>query len=193
MSRLARLVVILSFALASQSALAQDAVPEPGTNAASQLPEASVLGSDWVMVDPVSPDALAIYAFEMSPDVFSEGAAATYLGPTGARILIVNLILSDNQVAIRKSWEDATDLLDYLNFGINEDYDTTVSLETMDPPDGCVEAKRKEGVQGGYLTTVGVTMCAVDPDRIVLVFVDGSFNELTGVEASDAVIGLVLQ
>jgi hypothetical protein len=193
MSRLARLVfALLSGLMISQTALAQDVTPEPGTNAASQLPEASTIGSEWMMADPVSPDVLAPYSFEMSPDVFSEGAATTYLGPTGSRILIINLILTDNRVAVRKSWEDATGLLDYLNFGISEDYDRTRSLETMDPPVGCVEAKRMEGVQGGYLTPVGATMCAVDPDRIVLVFVDGTFNDLSGIEASDAVIGLVI-
>jgi hypothetical protein len=106
--------------------------------------------------------------------------------------LVVNLILTDNRVAIRKSWEDSSDLMSYLTTYLDTDYSREADLETMDAPDGCVEAKRTEGTERGYLVPVGGTLCAIDPDGILLVLVNGSFNDLTGINASDSVVGLIL-
>lgn len=181
-------VFVLMLCFFPAATLSQETTPEPGATAAESLPAASVLGKGWTQDTPVSPDILAEYSFTMSPDVFSEGAAATYLGPNGSRVLILNLIVTDNRVAIRKSWEDATSLLDALAFGITEDYTRTEDLETMTAPEGCVEAKRKEGIERGFLTPFAATMCAVDPDTIVLVIASGTFDQGAGVEASDAIM-----
>jgi hypothetical protein len=181
-------VFILMICFLPVAARSQETTPEPGPTAAESLPPASALGNGWTQATPVSPDILAEYSFTMSPDVFSEGAAATYLGPNGSRVLIVNLIITDNRVAIRKSWEDATSLLDAMSFAVREDYEQTENLETMTAPKGCVEAKRKEGIEQGFLTPYAATMCAIDPDRIMLVIVSGTFEQGAGVEASDAIM-----
>lgn len=172
---------------------AQEETPEPGPDAAASLPDPAVLGAGWSLADTVSPDIIARYNFTMSPDVFREGAAGTYLGPGGARVVIVTLLLTDNRVAIRKSWEDATALLDAIAYRVSTDYERNEQLEQMDPPAACVEAKRAEGVEQIYLVPFGATMCAIDPDVVVIVAVSGAALDATGIDASDAVLGLMAQ
>jgi hypothetical protein len=178
--------------MSSGPAAAQDPTPEPGPNATKLLPEASALGAEWTLSETVSPDLLARYSFEMTPDVFREGAASIYLGPDGARIAVVSLLITENRVAIRQSWEDATQLLDNVRSDASTDYTRDEALETMDPPAGCVEAKRIEGIQDFVLLPLGGTMCAIDPDVILIAIVFGQFADQTGVAASDAVIGAAL-
>lgn len=132
----------------------------------------------------VSPDVLVGSSFKMSPDVFREGAAQTYGGPDGSRVLIVALFLTGNRVAVRRSWEDAGKLLDQIDYRTQTSYQRQEDLESMAPP-GCVEAKRLEGTAELYLTPVGVTHCAIDPDIVALVAVSGTLGGKTGIEAAD--------
>jgi hypothetical protein len=191
LKRLAVLMCVFVL-LGGQAALAQEPTPEPGPGAASELPPASVLGEGWTQYDVVSPAVLGQYSFEMTPDVFSEGAAGLYSGPDGARVVVVNLIVTDSRVAVRASWEDATELTDRLTWGVDSDYRRQEALDTMVPPAGCVEAKRVEGTENTYLTPVGATMCAQDPDNVWIFLVSGTLNGTTGVAASDALVEATL-
>jgi hypothetical protein len=128
----------------------------------------------------------------MSPDVFREGAARLYGGPEGSRILLISLLLTESRVAIRQSWEDATEIMDEVRYRISYDYDRRDALESLDPPGSCVEAKREEGLENFYLHPVGSTMCATDPDGILIAVVSGSINGLTGIDASDALIQMMM-
>lgn len=157
------------------------------------LPDAGVFGADWALDRTVSPNILARYSFEMTPDVFREGAAGMYAGPNGSRIVVVSLLITENRVAIRQSWEDARELLDNVRSRSSTDYARDEALKTMDPPAGCVEAKRIEGTENFVLAPVGGTMCAVDPDGILIAVVFGGFGERSGVAASDAVIEAALK
>lgn len=185
-------VVLSLLMLSSAPASAQDPTPEPGPNAARMLPEASAFGEGWSLNETVSPDLLARYYFTMTPDVFREGAAGIYVGPSGSRIVMVSLLITENRVAIRQSWENATKLLDAVRGAAITDYQRDEALATMDPPGGCVEAKRIEGIENFALLAVGGTMCAIDPDVILIAVVFGGFADQTGVAASDAVIGVAL-
>lgn len=181
--------VVMSLTMMSpQVAFAQDETPDPGPGAASQLPAAPLLGEGWSQYDIVSPDVLARYSFEMTPDVFNEGAAGLYAGPNGARVVLVNLVVTDSRVAIRASWENATDLLDTMTRSADYDFLRTDDLESMAPPPSCVEAKRFEGVENTYLVPVGATMCAFDPDQIWIVYVSGTVGGSEGIVASDALV-----
>lgn len=186
------LLTSIAMLISSQAVLAQEPTPEPGPNAAKLLPDAAALGSGWAIEQTVSPDLLARYSFEMTPDVFREGAAGIYAGPNGSHIVVVSLLITENRVAIRQSWEDATELMDNVRSRTSTDYERDQALETMDPPSSCVEAKRIEGIENFILAPVGGTMCAVDPDGILIAVVFGNFGEQTGVAASDEVIGTVL-
>jgi len=182
---LASLLVLISAPVVT----AQDEEePDPGANAASTLPEASLFGSGWTQSEVISPDIVARYYFEMSPDVFREGAVGVYVGPNGSRAIVANLLLTDNRVAVRTSWEAAGELLSGLGGRIDEDYERARALEVMDPPIGCLEAKRMEGVEQNYRLPAGGTLCAADDDSLLLVFIFGTVNELSGVAASDALI-----
>lgn len=184
---------LIAFVLVGgEIAVAQDPTPEPGPGAASELPAATLLGEEWIQYDVVSPDVLGGYSFKMTPDVFTEGAAALYAGPDGARVIVVNLIVTDSRVAVRASWEDATELLDRLTWGVESDYRRREALDTMSPPLGCVEAKRVDGLENGYLMPVGATMCAQDPDNVWIFLVSGTLNGATGVSASDALVEATL-
>ena len=156
------------------------------------LPDAGAFGDGWSLADTVSPAILARYSFEMTPDVFREGAAGVYVGPNGGRVVVVSLLVTESRVAIRQSWEDATKLLDAVRSRLSTDYERDEALKTMEPPEGCVEAKRIEGTENFVLLPAGGTMCAVDPDAILIAVVLGDFGGQTGVAASDAVVGLAL-
>lgn len=192
MIRLLFVVALSLVMLPISSTNAQDPTPEPGPNAAKMLPDANAFGDGWSLDETVSPDLLARYSFELTPDVFREGAAGVYVGPDGSRIVIVSLLITENRVAIRQSWEDATKLLDAVGTRSSTDYTRDKVLKTMEAPTGCVEAKRIEGIENFVLLPVGGTMCAVDPDGILIGIVLGQFGEQTGVAASDAVIGVAL-
>jgi hypothetical protein len=156
------------------------------------LPDVNAFGDGWSLNETVNPDLLARYSFEMTPDVFREGAAGIYVGPHGSRIVVISLLITENRVAIRQSWENATKLLDAVRTRSITDYQRDQVLETMDPPGECVEAKRIEGIENFTLLPVGGTMCAIDPDIILIAVVLGDLAEQTGIAASDAVIGVAL-
>lgn len=190
-----RIILMLLIALAALPVVpgsAQDPTPEPGPEAARLLPEAVAFGDGWNLTQTVNPSILTPYSFEMTPDVFREGAAGIYTGPNGSRIIIVSLLITENRVAIRQSWEDATGIMDVASSGVSTDYERDQALETMEAPAGCAEAKRIEGTERFVLLPMGGTMCAVDPDGILVAIVSGDFGEQVGVTASDAVIDLAL-
>jgi hypothetical protein len=187
------LVLLLTLAMISAApARAQEPTPEPGPDAAKMLPDATGFGDGWLLNETVNPDLLARFSFEMTPDVFREGAAGIYVGPNGSRIVVVSLLITENRVAIRQSWEDATKLLDAVRTRTTTDFTHDQTLETMEAPNGCVEAKRIEGIENIALLPAGGTMCAIDPDVILIAVVLGDYADQSGVAASDAVIGVVL-
>ncbi|CAN5454717.1 hypothetical protein BH09CHL1_BH09CHL1_07630 [soil metagenome] len=181
------LVALLICFQSGAVALAQDPTPEPGDDASEFLPDAEALGNGWTLSQIVSPDVTGGYYFEMSPDVFREGASGVYLGPDGARVIMIALLLTDSRVAVRQSWEDATGLFDMFRGTTDYDYEREEALESLDPPAGCVEAKRTEGADTIYMVPAGTTMCAIDPDIVLIVMVSGAVGELTGTEAADSI------
>jgi hypothetical protein len=130
--------------------------------------------------------------FNMTPDSFREGAAGIYLGPQGARVIFVSLLATSSHVAVRKSWDDASKLLDEGGSMTSQDYTKVQDLSTVPPPNGCVEAKRTEGTENFTGLLSGGTMCAIDPDIILIAITFGSVGQDSGVAASDAVIEAAL-
>lgn len=166
--------------------------PEPGPTATAGLPNPEIFGEGWVQAEVVSPASISRYSgFEMTPDIFREGAAGIYLGPEGSRAIIVNLLISSNRVAVRASWDSASDLLRTLTRLVSTDYERDAQLETMAPPENCVEAKRVEGSEEAFRLNAGATLCAPDDDSLLLAIIYGPVNGLTGVDASDMIVNEV--
>ncbi len=184
------LVMIVVFGLGQfvPSVAAQDTTPVPGPNAAKHLLSAKTLGKGWSLSQTVSPDVLVQYGFTMTPDSFREGAAGIYLGPQGAQVIFVSLLATSSHVAVRKSWDDASTILSGLGTMVSQDYQKAQDLSTAAPPDGCVEAKRTEGTENFTGLLSGATMCAIDPDLILIAITFGTVEAASGVAASDAVI-----
>ncbi len=153
-----------------------------GKASGSYLPDVSVFGNGWEETDRAGLD--------VPSDIFREAAYAVYGGPLGARIVVVAYLATDTRVAVRQSWETATEQFDNSRYRLasNYDYEQAERLEALEPPTGCVEAKRAEGSDDQFGFTAGLTMCAVDPDAIVIAMVSGEVEGESGYAASDAVI-----
>lgn len=192
MSRVMGLLLSLVLLTGWSAAAAQEQEPEPGVSAATGLPDASSLGDGWILSEVVSPDAIERYGFTMTPNVFSEGAAGIYLGPEGSRVLVVNLLVTNNQVAIRAAWDDASELLRAVSRPINVDYERELELETMPSAEGCLESKRVEGQENFFRLPAGATLCAADNERLLLAVAYGSVDGKTGIAASDAIVSQIV-
>ncbi len=156
---------------------------EAGKASSAYLPDAGVFGEGWTETDRAGLD--------VPSDIFREASRATYAGPSGSRIVVIAYLTTDTRVAVRQSWETATEQFDSSRYALasNYDYEQAERLEALDPPTGCVEAKRAEGSDDQFGFTAGLTMCAVDPDAIVITMVSGAVEGESGYAASDAVIG----
>ena len=180
------LFVVASIVVMASPVSAQDGGNAPSAEAARFLPKAEKFGKEWYM----SRSA----ALEVDTDVFREGAVVVLVGPSGARVVAAAMLVTHDRVAVRRSWEAAIALFD--NFSGELEYlsGRDDELDTVPPPAGCAEAKRIDGTarQLGIDTGIpmGVTLCAAEPDVIVLVVASGTVLGLTGYEASDAIAAL---
>jgi hypothetical protein len=176
--------------------MAQDAASPatPTIDAASSNPartfllDAVSLGEGWssVVNEPL----------DVTPEEFRAGAIGVLIGPAGARVLAVAMLVTDERVAVRRSWEEASDLYHKYSGELEYDSDRDEILDRLPLPAGCIEAKRIDGTarQLGLDTGIpmGLTLCAADPDVIVLTVVSGGLGSLSGHDASDAVASLML-
>lgn len=157
-------------------------------SAAELLPAAGAFGQGWSVTRAA--------ALEVDPALFREAAVAIHAGPGGTRALVAVMLVTKDRVAVRRAWEAAVSIYD--NYSGELEYVTGRDDELAEepPPAGCVEAKRIDGTarQLGIDTGIpmGVTLCAADPDVIVLTVASGAVLGLTGYDASDAIASLVV-
>ena len=184
MSRVALLAFVLIFAISPVTVVAQD----DNAAAVAVLPEPETFGDGWVLLETNSPD-------ERLP-AFRAAIIATYGGPNGTRIVLDALLVAEGMTAVRESWERINEYLQgyETNMALEFDFQRDEELEAMAPPSGCADARRVEGNEriGGTAFPVGVTLCAADPDILLVAAVSGEFNGLVGVEASDEVVEMTL-
>lgn len=161
---------------------AQDPTPVPGPNAAKLLPDGGKLGKGWKQDE--------LRGLDASADLFREGAVASYTGPHGARAVIYVWLVTESRAAVRASWESTTSLFDRYHYNLSYGYERDKQLETVPAPQGCTEAKRSDGEDKLLYATTAVSMCAADPDRIVLAVVVGGIDGIADYTMSDWVAGI---
>lgn len=178
------MIAVLLIGISSITTHAQEDELEPKPASASYLPDATEIGTEWI--------ELRRYGLDLPTDLFREGSAATYVGPHGARIAVLAFLTTDTQVAIRRSWEAATERFDRYRYAVASDYDygQREVIDAMPPPPGCAESRRAEGADDEFGVFAGLTMCAIDPDVILIVVVSGEVMGMTGTDASDAITDL---
>ncbi len=183
---LAAIIVLVSVSPIG-SVVAQDDEVLPVTPGAGQyLPDASTLGPGWVNVWQAGIDPGA--------DLFKEGVMGVYGGDAGSRAVVYAWVIQDSTTAVRRSWEATAELLSSQRFEWASDYDYSQAsdIDGLEPPPGCVESSRAEGMSPDSQFAAGLTLCAVDPDVILLTIVSGELDGETGYLASDALIQTVL-
>lgn len=190
MRRSIRGTLLLFFAIGavvaspSATAIQDDQSRPPGPEALALLPAVAAFGDGWS-----SPAAPVRF---VPADAFRDGVLVAFGGPGGARVVVVALLATDERVAIRASWEEAGKLYDRYRHDLTYDDGLADALADTPPPPGCAEAKRIEGIGERDAFSAGVTLCAVDPDAILLAVASGPVLGATGTRASDAVIATAL-
>jgi hypothetical protein len=186
--RLLLLIVLIPVALVRGLPAAAQEAPSVADPTAAYLPAPAALGDGWSLVRTGS--------LALPTEMFRAGNLGVFVGPAGARILAAVMLVTESRVAVRRSWEGATDLFRKYSGELAYDSDRDDILDRLPPPSGCVEAKRIDGTarQLGLDTGIpmGITLCAAEPDVILLVLVSGAVHSLTGYEASDAIASLML-
>jgi hypothetical protein len=186
------LCVVVVLALWAPIALAQDddspeAASQPGQEAARYLPSPEDLGDGWSLLSTRGVDAL-------SSDLFQETAIATYGGPRGARAVVIALIVTDEQIAIRRAWDSAGAVFNrYLWQNIDPFDNDDDKLDGVPAPAGCEEVERGQGPDNGYGFITAVTVCAGPTNEIVMGMMSGGDAITQGYEASDALVQRSLQ
>ena len=87
------------------------------------------------------------------------------------------------------SWEAVGAIYADLRFEVTgpKDDDREQELATLPLPEGCVDARRIDGLDPLYGLPGAITQCTVDPDVNVLVIVSGTLDSVAGYAASDRI------
>jgi hypothetical protein len=181
-----RLLVAISVALLGCAT----AVPLSAQQAPAEiLPDATAIGSGWTQV-------ATLPAVENLDPSFSDSATAIYGGPNGARAIITIFTVAEGMTAIRQSWEVGNDVFDFyrqnVDYGFQSSREEELAAQPL--PDGCADARRLYAVDelGVQQFPVGLTLCAADPNVLVMAYASGEIAGRSGSEASDALVSLAL-
>lgn len=150
--------------------------------------DAAFAAAGWSVVHPSKFDDAILAQFPF----VRAGSGRVYGGPDGSRAVVGVFVSQPGASAGRQAWDFANELFDDTRSTIDgaagfRDLDATA------PPEGCDDARRAEGEDDAVgAFEVGVTLCAADPDVIVLAYVSGEWDGLTETAASDDVVEAAL-
>lgn len=177
---------ILLVSVSGFQVAAQDDVLPVTPGAGKYLPDAVSLGPGW--------DQVWESGIDPGADLFKEGVMAVYGGDGGSRAVVYAWVIQDSTTAVRRSWEETAGFLSSQRYewASDRNYSEAKTIDSLDPPDGCVESSRAEGSNPDSRFPAGLTLCAVDPDVIILTIVSGKLGEESGYLAADALVQLAL-
>ncbi|MEJ7840078.1 MAG: hypothetical protein WKF81_14785, partial [Thermomicrobiales bacterium] len=117
-----------------------------------------------------------------------------FVGPSGSRAAVAVLPLKTIALPTNQVQQAIDDVQFALMQNWNTDSTSSVNLESVAPPPGCDIAQRATGVAGLHTLPAGLTVCQVRNANVaIFVTIEGELGQLSGVEASDQIIFLVLQ
>ncbi len=178
------IVLFAALVLSGPIAVVAQEIPSPDL-----FPGASDLGDDWVLISARDADD----AYLADHPSFDRLSIATYLGPSGGRVVTARVRVKEGPSATRESWDNANQSFDQYLITFKADYSSEARLETEPLVNGCATMRRLDGADSVIpAVPVGLSLCAADPNAIVFAYVSGSVDGLTGHAASDHVIELVL-
>ena len=174
-------VFVTIWPAAVSPAMAQQApAPHP-------LPDATSLGSGWSLL----PEQLVE---EDGKGPFVSAAGAAYVGPEGARAIVVALNVVNQPDAQGEAWQAINELFDETRSQFEFDPARETELTQLPGLPGCESTRRLDGREGLFHDLpVGMTICAADRPVIVLAYVSGAVSGRSGFEASDSLVALVLE
>ena len=179
-------LLVVGVAGATAPVVAQEATPQPAATALDLLPAPDALGEGWTLLGTPGFGGL-------SPTAFRDGANAIYGGPDGSRVLVTVLLVAEGRSAIRESWVLANSTIDHYRAQLDAPIGEVADLDRIPPPAGCAQVRRVVGRDRVFdAFPVGMTLCAADPDVIVLAVASGDVAGLSGYQASDFAVSITL-
>ena len=159
------------------------------------VPDASMLGEGWSEVRSGNVRSIVPEWSEINVSVFpGDGIGVVFVGPAGSRAAIAVLPLETTSLPANQVQQAIDDVQFALMQNWNTNSTSSVNLQNLPPPTGCDIAQRATGVTGLHTLPAGLTVCQVRNANVaIFVTIEGQLGGLSGVEASDQVIFLVLQ
>jgi hypothetical protein len=105
------------------------------------------------------------------------------------------MLVAEGMSAIRDSWELGNGYFSAYSNDVDTDYGAERDLGDRPLPEGCADGRRTFGTDEvlGANFPAGVSLCAADPDMIIVTYASGVIDGQTGYRASDHLVALVLQ
>jgi hypothetical protein len=160
----------------------------PVTPGAGQyLPSAGAIGEGWSDVSQMG--------IAPGRDLFREGVKAVYGGPEGSRALVYVRLTKDGETARQSAWDQTAAFfrIKSQQWAAEASSMPANNASTPSPLASCRDVRQAEGVDPETQIAGGLTLCAVDPDVIVLTIVSGELDGGSGVHASDALLQIALE
>ncbi len=179
MIRLIAAVTLALFLMTQVTVRAQEMAPR------DVLPPVSVFQGEWTLrsVSFTQPD----------PSVIAQLVSGTYLGPEGSRATVLIVRAQDGPLAAQKAQRFIGRAFDNTRNSFVAKSGVERDLAKLPIVTGCADMRRATGVDTEIPDiAVGLSLCAANSTTLVLTYVSGSLNGLSGYEASDALVALVL-
>src|SRR4051794_35948985 len=151
------------------------------------LPVAEAFGQGWLEISQAG--------IAPGPKVFREGVKAVYGGPEGSRALVYVWLTQDGEKARQDAWDQTAAFFQIKTqqWAADDSSSQLSGTSATSPATGCREGRRAEGVDPDAQFAGGLTLCAVDPNVIVLTIVSGELDGASGSQASDALLQIALE
>jgi plastocyanin len=159
------------------------------------VPDAAMFGEGWVEVRSGNVRSIVPEWSEINVSVFpGDGIGIVFVGPMGSRAAVAVLPLETTSLPTNQVRQAIDDVQFALMQNWNTNSSSSVNLEDIPPPAGCSLAQRATGVTGLHTLPAGVTVCQVRNANVaIFVTIEGELRGLSGVEASDQIIVLLLE